>query len=306
MEKLCELTDVSMFYGQTLALNRVGIHVRRGEIVGLLGANGAGKTTLMELLEGLLLPSSGSVAVLGKPPAQLTPQERGDIGLMFQRYALPGYSQVAEFVDLYASLYPHENGADLIARLGLGQFLKKRIGSLSAGQQQRLAFFCAVYGRQGLLILDEPTSALDVRSRRAMRELLVERCRTHRLGVLLSTHELEDAAALCDRIYILDHGEIKLDATSEQLRQMNRGSLRFEFSAPESVTKTLQAALNGGASVPLSLAQGRWKVECDHDAAAQFLDHLLRAETEHGFVSGVQVSSGKLEDIYLDTISHEH
>lgn len=305
MKNVCELTDVSMLFGKTQALSRVDITVRPGEIVGLLGANGAGKSTLFGIIEGLIEPSSGTIKVLGKPPGELDAQARSRVGFMFQRYALPAYIGVRELFELYASLYPDEDGPALAERLGLARFAGKRIGHLSAGQQQRLAFFCAVYGRRSLLVLDEPTSALDVRSRLVMRELLLERKRVHDVGVLLATHEMTDATQLCDRVYIIDRGEIRLEADVQILLQGKQGRLRFECHVPPPALDSLRARFGDAVGPPKSLPRDRWRIECAAESGPGFLAAVLEAERDFGFVSGIELSSGHLEDIYLETTSHE-
>lgn len=304
MDALCELTNVSMLFEKTQALSRVDVTVRKGEIVGLLGANGAGKTTLFGIIEGLIAPSSGTVSVLGKSPDDLGALERSRVGFMFQRYALPGYIGVRELFELYASLYPDEDGPALAERLGLSRFAGKRIGHLSAGQQQRLAFFCAVYGRRSLLVLDEPTSALDVRSRLAMRELLLERKRVDNVGVLLATHEMADASQLCDRVYIIDHGEIRLEADVQTLLSGRQGRLRFEYHAPAAALEALRAGFSEDFGQPQSLARERWRVECASESGPGFLAAVLQAERDFGFTSGIELFSSQLEDVYLENISH--
>ncbi len=203
---LAQLTDVRKRYGAVVALDGVDLDVRPGEVLALLGANGAGKSTAIALLLGLLAADSGSATLFGQPPQSLAARRR--IGVMLQAAGIPEASLVGELLELTRSYYPDPRSvADCVALAGLDGLLDRRYGRLSGGQQRRVQFALAVCGRPRLLFLDEPTTGLDIDARhglwRAIRELVGQGS-----SVLLTTHYLEEAEALADRVVVLHRGRV--------------------------------------------------------------------------------------------------
>jgi ABC-2 type transport system ATP-binding protein len=206
-------------YGTTVAVDEVSFDVRAGEIFGLIGPNGAGKTTTMECVEGLRAPDRGAISVLGQNPARhvSTLQER--IGVQLQAAQLQKRIKVREAVDLWASLYrrPIDAGR-LIEQLGLGDKRDAWFMTLSGGQKQRLFIALALINDPELVFLDELTTGLDPQARRAIWDL-VRDIRERGKTVFLTTHLMEEAERLCDRVAIIDHGRIIDIGTPAELVQ---------------------------------------------------------------------------------------
>ena len=203
-------------YGNLRALEGLDLSLRAGQVTALLGANGAGKTTAIGLLLGLLRADSGSAALFGRDPRELS--ARRGIGVMLQSAGLPERLRVGELLAQACSYYPHARSvADCVALAGLDGLLDRRYGMLSGGQQRRVQFAIAVCGRPRLLFLDEPTTGLDIDARQklwqAIRELVAQGC-----GVLLTTHYLEEAEALSDRVVVLDRGKLVAEGSVREIR----------------------------------------------------------------------------------------
>ena len=204
--RLAQLSGVRKRYGAVVALDGIDLEVGPGEVLALLGANGAGKSTAIGLLLGLLSADSGSATLFGLSPHSLVARRR--IGVMLQSAGIPEASLVGELLELTRSYYPDPRSvADCVALAGLDGLLGRRYGRLSGGQQRRVQFALAVCGRPRLLFLDEPTTGLDIEARqglwRAIRELVGQGS-----SVLLTTHYLEEAEALADRVVVLHRGHV--------------------------------------------------------------------------------------------------
>jgi ABC-2 type transport system ATP-binding protein len=191
-------------YSDVVAVNGVDLEVKRGECFGLLGPNGAGKTTTIEILEGLTPHDAGDVTVLGGKPVD--ERVRAKMGIALQETQLPEKLTVVEVVRVFRSFYRDGRGVDeVIKHLELDEKRNARVAKLSGGQRQRLALACALVGDPAVLFLDEPTTGLDPQARLKVWELVLD-FKAHGGTVLLTTHYMEEAARLCDRIGILDHG----------------------------------------------------------------------------------------------------
>lgn len=211
-----ELAEVVKRYGAKTALNGVRLRIERGKVTALLGPNGAGKTTAISLLLGLATPDSGRVELFGRPPQELAARRR--IGVMLQTAALPETLRVGELVELTSSYYARPRGLGEVARMvGIEELLLRPYGALSGGQQRRVQFALAVCGNPELLFLDEPTTGLDIEAREALwnvvRALVAEGS-----AVLLTTHYLEEAEALAQRVAVLMNGRIVSEGTVDEIR----------------------------------------------------------------------------------------
>lgn len=213
---LARLHGVRKAYRNLTALDGVGFSIRPGEVLSVLGANGAGKSTSIAVLLGLVAADAGEAEVLGLAPGDIAARRR--IGVMLQSAGIPESAKVAELLDLIRSYYPHPRSvADCVAMAGLDGLMDRRYGRLSGGQQRRVQFALAICGNPELLFLDEPTTGLDIDARQRMwatiRELVAGGT-----GVLLTTHYLEEAEALADRVVVLDRGRVVADGAMDEVR----------------------------------------------------------------------------------------
>jgi ABC-2 type transport system ATP-binding protein len=200
--------DLRKRYGDVVAVDGLSLAVDRGECFGLLGPNGAGKTTTIEILEGLLAPDGGEVEVLGMTWQQHERELRQRLGVQLQETQLPDKLTVEETLRLFRSFYHRGHSVDeLLKMVELEAKRASWVVKLSGGQKQRLALACALAGRPELLFLDEPTSGLDPQSRRQLWDL-VRRIRDDGGTILLTTHYMEEAEILCDRVAIVDRGHV--------------------------------------------------------------------------------------------------
>jgi ABC-2 type transport system ATP-binding protein len=202
------VSGLSKHYGTLRAVDRVTLDVQQGEIFGLIGPNGAGKTTTMECIEGLRAPDAGRVSVLGLDPRRETAALLPRIGVQLQEAQLQKRITVREAIDLWSALYrTRVDGYQLLAQLGLGGKSRARFMTLSGGQKQRLFIALALINDPEVVFLDELTTGLDPQARRAIWEL-VRGIRDRGKTVFLTTHLMEEAERLCDRVAIIDHGRI--------------------------------------------------------------------------------------------------
>jgi len=204
-------------YGEVVALSGLDLEVRRGECFGMLGPNGAGKTTTVEIFEGLRDADAGDVEVLGDRWKGDGLRLRARLGIQLQETKFPDKLRVSEVVTLFRSFYPRglEVGR-VLALVGLGEKAAAYVRTLSGGQKQRLSLGCALVGDPELLFLDEPTTGLDPQSRRQTWEI-VEEFKARGRTVLLTTHYMEEAAQLCDRVAVVDHGKVIALGTPREL-----------------------------------------------------------------------------------------
>ncbi|HZX72348.1 MAG TPA: ABC transporter ATP-binding protein [Rhodanobacter sp.] len=216
IDPIARLDGAVKRYGRLVALDGAELQLRRGELLALLGPNGAGKSTAISLLLGLIRAEAGSVELFGQDPQRI--QARRRIGVMLQNAELPPTLRVGELLRLTASYYPAPRALAETAELaGIADLLKRPYAKLSGGQQRRVQFALALCGRPELLFLDEPTVGMDIEARQklwaAIRQLIAEGC-----SVLLTTHYLEEAEALADRVCVMAHGRMIHEGTVEELR----------------------------------------------------------------------------------------
>jgi len=209
--------DLRKRYGNVVAVDGLSLHVRRGECFGLLGPNGAGKTTTIEILEGLLAPDEGEVEVLGLRWRRDERELRQRLGIQLQETQLPEKLTVHETLRLFRSFYHGGRSVDdLLHAIELGVKRDSRVGKLSGGQKQRLSLACALAGDPDLLFLDEPTTGLDPQSRRQLWHLL-DRFRAEGGTILLTTHYMDEAEFLCDRVAVIDQGQVLAQGAPKEL-----------------------------------------------------------------------------------------
>ena len=284
---VASLEGVIKNYGEVRALRNVNFAVRAGQVVALLGPNGAGKTTAVKLLLVLILPNSGKTRVFGGDPTN--PQNRMRTGAMLQVGRVPETLRVREHIDLFSSYYPDPLPLEeVLATAGLEKLRDRKFGDLSGGQRQRTLFALAICGDPDLLFLDEPTVGLDVEARRALWEeirRLVERGKT----VILTTHYLEEADALADRIAVINQGEIIAEGTPAEIKSQTSGK-RIRCVTALNVASVLQ--LPGVTAAK----QDREAVEI-HAAEAESVVRALLARDPT--LSGLEITTAGLEEAFL-------
>jgi ABC-2 type transport system ATP-binding protein len=243
MDAIVQVDGLRKTYAETVAVDGISFEVNAGEIFGMVGPNGAGKTTTIECLEGLRRPDQGVIRVLGLDPQQAGKTLRQRVGMQLQQSNLPDRMRVWEALDLYASFYP--NPVDwnvLMKQLGLEEKRNTPFAKLSGGQKQRLFIALALLLDPQLVFLDELTTGLDPQARHTIWDL-VQEVRARGKTVLLTTHFMEEAERLCDRIAILDHGRIvALDTPTALIRRLE-AEQRVIFSLDGSLAPELQTAL---------------------------------------------------------------
>jgi ABC-2 type transport system ATP-binding protein len=237
-------------YGELVALDGISFDVPPGQLVAVLGPNGAGKTTTMELLEGFRAPTTGTVRVLGADPRHGDRSWRARIGLVLQSTSLDDQLTVRELLDIFARLYPDPRPvAEVLELMELTGQAGTRVGALSGGQRRRVDVALGIIGRPELLFLDEPTTGLDPEARRRA-WVAVQNLAVTGTTVVLTTHYLEEADQLADRVLVLGGGRILADTTPDQLRaQGGRSTIRYPLSdtaAAADLPATLAGHLDPG------------------------------------------------------------
>lgn len=296
------VNSLSLHYNELIAVDEVSFQVNAGEIVGLLGPNGAGKTSILEALEGIQKPAAGNIRLLGYAPGQLPAGRRAELGFVFQRSALPPHVKVRQLMELYRSIFSDaEFGNQLAATLGLDHLRDRFVGDLSVGQCQRLSVFCAMFGKPSLMIMDEPTSALDIRSRRAVWDAIQLRKREGGMSGVIATHDMDEAMALCDRLYFIENGKICGELVTNQLSTRQAGRMSIHFKAPAQFIDDWERADHPG--VVLMPGEYSHDLECDKQMASAIIDDILQAEQRLGFSADLSVHQVLLETAYMQHIS---
>jgi ABC-2 type transport system ATP-binding protein len=282
-----QLSSVTKSYHGIAALRGLSFSIRPGELVALLGANGAGKTTAVRLLLGLITPTSGVARVFGHDPRNAA--NRGRTGAMLQVARVPETLRVREHLELFSNYYEEPMPrADVIAAAGLEGLENRLFGELSGGQKQRVLFALAICGNPSLLILDEPTVGLDVEARRAMWQQIRRFIRDGR-SILLTTHHIEEADALADRVVVVDRGVVIAEGTPTEIKSRAAGK-RIRCTTRLSIDAV--RALDGVVSAEA------------HDAHVEIVagdsDVVLRQLfVRDASVGNVEVTAVALEDAFL-------
>jgi ABC-2 type transport system ATP-binding protein len=239
MDLVLDVQDLRMRYGSTDVLNGVAFEARAGEVVALLGPNGAGKTTTIEILEGFRIRSAGHVRVLGVDPARGDERWRARLGVVLQSWRDHGKWRVRELLHhlgLYYAPYSTDRirrpwpADELIEAVGLSEHADKRIAKLSGGQRRRLDVAIGIVGRPELLFLDEPTAGFDPEARREFHDLVHRLSDIEDTTILLTTHDLDEAEKLADRILILAGGRIIADGSADQLARRIAGEAEIRWT----------------------------------------------------------------------------
>lgn len=287
---------VKIYKGEVAAVRGLDLDVVRGECFGLLGPNGAGKTTTVEILEGLLEATDGDVQILGKRWATDESWLRERIGISFQQTHLPEKLTVRELVTMFRAFFRSGRGVDeVIDLVALREKEGARFDTLSGGQRQRLAVACALVGDPELLFLDEPTTGLDPQSRRALWDVILELKR--RGGtVLLTTHYMDEAERLCDRVAVVDHGKRIALGTPNELKRSLGGEQIIEVAAAEALDEVEMAGLPGVTAVRPHAGGYALTVNALHESVPAL---LAMAERGGAQLSKLATHEATLEDVFV-------
>jgi ABC-2 type transport system ATP-binding protein len=297
--------DLRKAYKDVVAVDGLNLEVQEGECFGLLGPNGAGKTTTVEICEGLTSPDSGEVEVLGRRWSSDAAQLRQRLGIQLQDTQLSEKLTVQETVRLFRSFFRQGAGAsEVIARVQLEEKQNSRVGALSGGQKQRLALACALVGDPDFLFLDEPTTGLDPQARRQLWELIEEFKKSGRT-ILLTTHYMDEAERLCDRVAIMDHGkeialgtprELIAATCAEQMVEFTAGSVSHALDVPalRRIEGVREVRTENGA-VLLQVAEL-------HTSVPALLAELTRQNVP---LTELRTHSATLEDVFV-TLTGRH
>jgi ABC-2 type transport system ATP-binding protein len=296
------LRDLRKTFGDVAAVDGLDLEVARGECFGLLGPNGAGKTTTIEICEGLTAPDSGTVELLGLNWSRGEDELRQRIGIQLQETQFPEKLTVNETLRLFRSFFrrgiPVEES---IRRAQLEEKRHARVGTLSGGQKQRLAMACALVGDPELLFLDEPTTGLDPQARRNLWDL-VDGLKQAGRTIILTTHYMDEAERLCDRVAIMDHGRIISLGSPQQLIASVGGEHIVEFAiighenGKDGIDAALLTAIAGVGSHRVDAGLHQLSVRELHTAVPLIFDTLTRQGLH---LSDFRTHSATLEDVFV-------
>jgi ABC-2 type transport system ATP-binding protein len=277
-------------YGKFTAVHDISINVRRGEIVGVLGPNGAGKTSTVEILEGLRKRDGGTAEVLGCDADDLS-SVRHRIGAVTQNGTLSENVTPIEHARFYAGLYAGAgNPMDALEKVGLTEKARVRFGRLSGGQKQRLMVALALIGKPEVVFLDEPTSELDPQARRHVWDLILDPVERPKRALLLTTHQMEEAQALCDRVYIVDHGRIAAMDTPDALIRTYapRQTVAFDTDRP-GLDRLVDLTPNVSGT----------RVSLTTDNLEPLLADLMARRGQGLMLENLSITRATLEDVFL-------
>jgi ABC-2 type transport system ATP-binding protein len=287
-----EVRDLTKFYGDVAAVDGLDLEIQVGEIFAMLGPNGAGKTTTVEILEGYRHRDGGEVRVLGYDPGRERRLLKPLIGIVLQSTGVDRYLTVSETIEMYASYYPHPRPTgEIVELVGLDTKRDARVLKLSGGQQRRLDVAIALAGDPDLLFLDEPTTGFDPSARREAWEVVKNLAELGKT-VLLTTHYMDEAQYLADRVAVMAAGRIVATGTPEELGDRQIDGVRIRFRVPPGTV--LPADLAGPAT-----ADGR--VELVPDDLSRTMYRLTGWSLEYGIeLEQLEIIRKSLEDVYLE------
>ncbi len=302
MVPIIEVQDLRKTYGSLVAVDSISFHVEAGEIFGMVGPNGAGKTTTIECMEGLRRPDGGMVRLMGLDPLAQREVVAQRVGVQLQESALPPRLRVGEALALFGAFYARQaDTGELLARLGLADRRKAAFGKLSGGQKQRLFIALALVNLPQVIFLDELTTGLDPQARRATWDLVRE-VRNGGCTVVLTTHSMEEAERLCDRVLIMDHGRIvALDSPDALIRSLGEQKRLVFTLAPD---QALPAALTHLPQVAgVEQTNGHLTVSGRGD---HFVSSVVRSleEANVPFLD-LRTVQPSLEDVFLELTGRE-
>lgn len=297
-----EVRDLHKHYGENHAVRGVSFDVGAGEVYALLGPNGAGKSTIVEILEGHRAATSGAVSVLGFDPAKAERDYRDRIGVVLQSSGVEDVFTVREVIDLYASAYRSRRSTEeVLALTGLEPKADERVGSLSGGQRRRVDLALGIVGMPDLLFLDEPTTGFDPSARRLSWGLIEEMC-AGGTTVLLTTHYLDEAEHLADRVGVIGEGRMLAEGTPASLIEGISGTV-VSFQLPDSI-EVGDARTTFGDVIGADIRVSGRLVEATVERSTHVVHRLTGWAVDNQVeLMGLSVTRASLEDVYLQLTS---
>ena len=304
MEEAVQVDGLVKRFGPVTAVDGISFAVKRGEVFGILGPNGAGKTTTLEIIEGLQKPDQGRVTVLGMDILGKPSQVKARIGVQLQSSAYHDYLSLKEVLALFGSFYPKRVAPDdLLEQVGLSDRADSRVNQLSGGQKQRFTVAASLVNAPELVILDEPTTGLDPQARRNLWEL-VRSIHSRGVTVVLTTHYMEEAEALCDRLAIMDQGRlVAVDAPGKLISQL-QATYTVKLVVASPLTDDQLALLNGDGEVVHLTEKNSYLLRLRNTpkALGAMLDELARSDIS---LDHLEVTPVTLEDVFLELTGNE-
>ncbi|HEX3134074.1 MAG TPA: ABC transporter ATP-binding protein [Planctomycetota bacterium] len=297
MPAAVEVTDLVKRYGAIEAVRGVSFSVATGEIVGLLGPNGAGKTSALECVIGLRQADGGNISVCGIDACRNQTAMRERIGVQLQATALPEQMRVREAIALFASFYRRSVAPEiLIERFSLGEKVDAPFASLSGGQKQRLGLALALVNDPEVLFLDEPTAAMDPQARRELHDAIRAIKQAGR-SVLITTHYIEEAEELCDRVVIVDHGKVIAEGTPAALIARSASATRVVCTTDRPLDRVAVAALDGASGAEVAGNVARISSTAINRTIIALVHHL---ESASATLVDLQIRKPSLEDVFIE------
>jgi ABC-2 type transport system ATP-binding protein len=296
-EPIVQVRNLTKRYGNVEALCGVSFEIAEGEVFGLLGPNGAGKTTTVEILEGMRSADGGTATVSGLDPRKGGAPFKRSVGAVLQSTSLPDKVRVGEALTLFAQLYgARADTSGLLRRFGLEEKRHAFYSKLSGGQKQRLAIALALVHEPRVVFLDEPTAGLDPQVRREIYGI-IEELRGEKKTVLLTTHYIEEAERLCDRVAIIDHGKLIALGTPRELKQRSAGTTRIEVSLAKPVPDGELRTLEGVADS--RTLDGRTVLHSTRppQTIVALVKHLEASNNE---LQSLEIAAPSLEDVFIE------
>lgn len=300
-DAVIEVKDLVKRYPTLTAVDGISFTVNRGEVFGILGPNGAGKTTTLEMIEGLRKPTTGTITVDGKNVLTQTQEVKEIIGIQLQASSFFELLSLKETLVLFGSLYGRSVDAmHLLAEVQLTEKADQQVKELSGGQKQRFSIAVGLVNEPVVLFLDEPTTGLDPQARRNLWDL-VRQINARGTTVVLTTHYMDEAEVLCDRIAVMDNARIVALDTTEHLLAEHGGFATIRFTSPQSVSDEILSSLGGVQSV----RRENEEHVLASDDPKRTLDELFGAARTNGFeVDGLKFTRASLEDVFLTLTGH--
>lgn len=296
-EPVLRVENLIKRYGDVEAVRGVSFSVSEGEVFGLLGPNGAGKTSTIEILEGLRNADGGTAVVCGYDPGKQADALKHEIGAALQSTALPDKMRVMEALRLFASFYKrHKQPEELLKRFGLEEKRNAYYSQLSGGQKQRLALTIALINDPKVVFLDEPTAGLDPQVRREIYDI-IEELKRDKKTIVLTTHYIEEAERLCDRVAIIDHGKIISQGTPHDLKQASGDKTRIEVRLAKAESDDTLKNLEGVHDC--RAMNGAYVLHCQRppQAIVSLVKHL---EAQSNELVSLEIFTPSLEDVFIE------